>query len=134
MGKKCSEKSGAAADAAWRAAHPHQYRINVEAHALVCHLRLDPAEAKKYCPDLVDERGMSTVGLGTNADDIMLSMFRKLQGVLTRVRDTPTAKGTRTEKGASLFKLELRFFSRCGCEGGGGGGGADGGLGERGVS
>ena len=97
MGNKSdSAKPVAKAIPAWKAFRPHTFPFHNEAHSLVCNLRLDAVEAKKYCPDI-------DIGLDTNADDIMMAMFRKLQGVLTPVRDTPIEKGTRTEKGASLF-------------------------------
>ena len=52
MGKKSGGTSGAKAVPAWRAYRPHQYTFHDEAHALVCNLRLDPVEARKYCPDI----------------------------------------------------------------------------------
>ena len=80
---------------AWRSKRPHNYMFNDEAHAIVCLIRLHPELAKKFVPDI-------DVDLGTNADDILCGMFRKLQGELVRVRDAPIATGTRTEKGARL--------------------------------
>lgn len=55
-----------------------------EAHAFVCSLRTDKNFAKYWCPDLVDERGVSTVKNGkTGADQILLALVRKLDGKLT---------------------------------------------------
>ena len=91
---------------AWRSKRPHNYMFNDEAHAIVCLIRLHPELAKKFVPDI-------DVDLGTNADDILCGMFRKLQGELVRVRDAPIATGTRTEKGASLFDIKTRLGRPC---------------------
>ena len=75
----------------------------------MCSLRADNAVAKYWCPDLVDDRGVSTVGERTCADEILLALVRKLDGKLTPVRkkklpESPTA----SERGAAPFKLTKR--------------------------
>ena len=77
-----------------------------EAQALVYLFQQNPVEAKKYCPD-IDIDG------STGADAIMLSMFRKLQGQLIRVRDAPITAGTHSEKVASLYKLGAKKGRPC---------------------
>jgi len=78
-----------------------------EAQALVYLLQRNPEEAKKYCSDI------SPIDGSTGADAIMLSMFRKLQGRLVRVRDTPIAEGTRADRAASLFELGVKKGRPC---------------------
>ena len=83
---------------AWELARPHKYMFGVEADSLVCLFRLNPAEAKKYCSDL------DVIDGNTGADEIMLSMFRKLQGSLEPTGNV-LEEGTRNEKGAARYCL-----------------------------
>ena len=83
---------------AWEKGRPHKYMFCAEADSLVCLFRLNPVEAKKYCSDL------DVIDGNTGADEMLLSMFRHLQGTLL-----PTGKvlgtGTRNEKGAARYTL-----------------------------
>jgi len=82
--------------------------FNDEAHAFVCRLRSDKTVAKRWCPDLVDKRGVSTVHTRTCADVILLSLMRRLGGELQPVRNKPPADANPTKKGAHAFKLMRR--------------------------
>mmetsp|Transcript_29028 Transcript_29028/g.72402 ORF Transcript_29028/g.72402 Transcript_29028/m.72402 type:complete len:692 (-) Transcript_29028:19-2094(-) len=68
--------------------------------------RSQPDAAKKYCPDI-------RVDGNTAADELLLSMFRKLGGSLTRQRQVPIATGTRNERGASLYALGNKVGRPC---------------------
>ena len=90
-------------------ARPHKHMFGPEAHAFVCSLRADKAVAKRWCPDLVDDRGVSTVGERTCADEILLALVRKLDGKLTAVRKKKLPESlTASERGAAPFKLTKR--------------------------
>ena len=85
---------------------PHNYTVGDEAHAIVCLLRLDKSGKlrKQFCPEIEEKEWR----LDTNLDVMFVAMFHKLQGELTRVRNAPIEKGTKTEKGASLFSIKKR--------------------------
>ena len=93
----------------WRLKRPHQYTVTDEAHAIVCLLRLDESGKlrKQFCPEITDWRK------DTPLDDILVAMFHKLQGELTRVRNKPIEEGTKTEKGASMFSIKNRVGRPC---------------------
>ena len=83
---------------AWELARPHKFMFSAEANSLVCLFRLNPTEAKKYCADL------EVIDGNTGADEMMLSMFRHLQGTL-QPTGKELAEGTRNEKGAARYTL-----------------------------
>ena len=90
-------------------ARPHKHMFGPEAHAFVCSLKADSAVAKYWCPDLVDDRGVSTIGERTCADEILLALVRKLDGKLTPVRKKKLPEGAAaSERGAAPFKLTKR--------------------------
>ena len=90
-------------------ARPHKHMFGIEANAFVCSLRADKEAAKYWCPDLVDERGASTVCPRTCADEILLALVRKLDGKLTPVRKKKLPETlTTAERGAAPFKLTKR--------------------------
>lgn len=90
-------------------ARPHKHMFGIEANAFVCSLRADKEAAKYWCPDLVDERGVSTVCPRTCADEILLALVRKLDGKLTPVRKKKLPETlTTAERGAAPFKLTKR--------------------------
>jgi hypothetical protein len=75
-------------------------------------LQHNPAEAKKYCPDI------SPIDGNTGPDKIMLSMFRKLGGQVTRVRLEPagsstSASGAHKEHAASCYELGRKKGRPC---------------------
>ena len=83
-----------------------------EAQALVYLLQHNPAEAKKYCPDI------SPIDGNTGPDKILLSMFRKLGGQVTRVRLEPagsstSASGAHKEHAASCYELGRKMGRPC---------------------
>jgi hypothetical protein len=83
-----------------------------EAQALVYLLQHNPAEAKKYCLDI------SPIDGNTGPDKILLSMFRKLGGQVTRVRLEPagsstSASGAHKEHAASCYELGRKMGRPC---------------------
>lgn len=109
MAKGAAAAAAAASEAssAEDVARPYTNMFGAEAQSFICLLKTDKALAKKWCPDLVDEHGTSTVNGKTYAETILLALVRRLGGELVRVRDKGEGK-TKTEKIASLFKLKQR--------------------------
>ena len=88
---------------------PYQFRFNKEAYTFACKLKSNKDLAKKWCPGLPGEHGVSLVDGKTAADDIFLSLVRRLGGELTPSRKKPPADADRkAAKGAAAYKLTTR--------------------------
>ena len=95
-------------DVAWKAAKPHTFTSCADGKGLVACLRTNAIEARKY----LDKKLVKIDG-DTGMDDFFLSMFRKLQGKIERVRDTPVKGLIGNASFASMFKLGRKLGRPC---------------------